>query len=162
MDNELLFHDLQDLHGASLDADAAGNALGSGIFGLENHDMHGAGFDALAAADTLLLVDHVNAGLGILSDCIMFAGTHALAALDADIGLGLVALGNDLDAGQCDIKFLVEGFGAGLHTLQTCHTFGTLFNSELLHSRELSFIIIIASLLYIICSQNATHNIDIF
>ena len=129
----LLFDDLQNLHGASLDTDAAGDALGSGIAFLQNHDLHGADFDTLAAADTLLLVDHVNAGLGVLGNGLMLAGLHALAALDADIGLGRIALGNNLDAGQVGIKLLVECFGTGLNALQTCHALGTLFNSELLH-----------------------------
>ena len=129
----LLFNDLQDLHGASLNADTAGDALGSGIAFLQDHDLHGANLNTLAAADALLLVDHVNAGLGILGDCLMLADLHALTALDADIGLCSIALGDDLDAGQIRIKLLVESFGTSLNALQTSHTLGTLFNSELLH-----------------------------
>ena len=125
----LLLHDFQHFHGAGLDTDAAGNALGSRCFGLQNHDMHGAGLHALAAAHTLLLVDHVHAGLGILGDGIMLAGAHALAALDAGIGLCNVTLGNNLNAAQAGIEFLIESFGAGLDTLQTCHTLGTLLNA---------------------------------
>ena len=131
--SRLLLDDLQDLHGAGLDADAAGDALGSGIAFLQDHDLHGADFDTLAAADTLFLVDHVNAGLGILRDCLMLTDLHALAALDADIGFCSIALGNNLDAGQIGIKLLVECFGTGLNALQTSHALGTLFNSELLH-----------------------------
>ena len=99
--------------------------------------MHGAGFDALAAADTLLLVDHVHAGLGILSDGFVLTCLHALAALDANIGLCAGALGNDLDAAQGDIIHLIESFRASLNTLQTSHTFTILFNNELLHKRIL-------------------------
>ena len=95
----LLFDDLQNIHGASLDADAAGDALGSRALGLQNHDLHGANLHALAAGDALLLIDHVDAGLGVLGDCLMLTDLHALAALDADIGLGTLTLGHDLQAG---------------------------------------------------------------
>ena len=137
---ELLLDDFQNLHGASLDTDAAGDALGGGIAFLQDHDLHGADFHALTAGNALLLVDHVDTGLGVLGNSLMLADLHALAALDADVGLGSIALGNDLDAAEIGIKFLIESFGAGLDALQASHTFGTLFNSELLHNRELSFI----------------------
>ena len=130
---QLLFDDLQDLHGASLDADAAGDALGSGALGLQDHDLHGADLDALAAADTVLLADHVDAGLSVLGDSAVLTDLHALAALDADVGLGVIALGNDLDAGQIGIKLLVESGGAGLDTLQASHALLALLDSQLLH-----------------------------
>ena len=129
----LLFYDLQHFHGAGLDTDAAGDALGSGV--LQAHDLHGADLHALAAADALLLVDHVHAGLGVLGDGLVLAGAHALAALDANVGLGSIALSNDLDAGQVGIKFLIESLGAGLDALQAGHTFSGFINSELLHNR---------------------------
>ena len=132
----LLFDDFQNFHGAGLDADATGNALGGGVAFLQNHDLHGADFDTLAAADTLLLVDHVNAGLGVLGDSLSLTDLHALAALDTGHGLGSVALGNNADAGQILVKLLVESFGAGLDALQTCHTFDIFLNSELLHSEN--------------------------
>ena len=138
---KLLLYDFQQFHGAGLDTDAAGNALGSGILGLQDHDLHGAGLDTLAAADALLLVDHVNTGLGILGNGFVLAGTHALAALDADIGLCSIALCNDADAGKVFVKILIECFGAGLDTLQASHTLSVLFNSELLHKGILSFVI---------------------
>ena len=100
-----------------------------------NHDLHGADLDTLAAGNALLLVDHVNAGLGVLGDGTVLAGLHALAALDADHGLGTGTLGNDLDAGQVGIKLLVECLGAGFHALQTGHALAGLINSELLHNR---------------------------
>ena len=137
MQNNLLFDDLQDLHGAGLDADAAGDALGDGCAFLLGHDLEGAGFLALAATNAELLVDHVHAGLGILGNSLMLADLHALAALNADIGLGSVALGNDLDAGQVGIKLLVESLGASLDTLQASHTFRIFLNNELLHKRTL-------------------------
>ena len=137
----LLFDDLQNIHGASLDADAAGDALGSRALGLQNHDLHGASFHALAAGDALLLIDHVDAGLGILGDCLMLTDLHALAALDAGHGLGTVALGNDLDAGIIGVEFLVEGFGAGLNALQASHTFNILLCNELFHNGGFSFFI---------------------
>ena len=132
----LLFDDLQDLHGASLDTDAAGNALGDRVAFLVDHNLHGANLDALAALDAQLLVDHVNASLGILSDSASLTDLHALATLDADIGLCSIALCNDLDSGQIGVKLLVECFGASLLALQASHTFGTLFNSELLHNEN--------------------------
>ena len=130
----LLLHNLQNFHGAGLGADAAGNALGGRILGLEHHDLHGTSFDTLAAADTLLLVDHVHTGLGILGDGIMLTGAHALAALDTDVGLGTGALGNDLNTAQGNIKLLIKSLRAGLNTLQACHTFCIFLDSELLHS----------------------------
>ena len=129
----LLLHDFQNFHGASLDADAAGDALGSGALGLHDHNLHGAGLDALAAADALLLVDHVDAGLGILGDGLMLTGLHALAALDAGHGLGTSALGDDLDTAEVGVKFLIECVGAGADALQTGHALGILFHGELLH-----------------------------
>ena len=130
---QLLFDDLQDLHGAGLDADTAGDALGCRALGLQDHDLHGAGLDALAAANTGLLVDHVHAGLGVLGDGAVLTGLHALAALDADHGLCVVALGSDLDAAQIGIKLLVESGGASLNTLQASHALFALLNSQLLH-----------------------------
>ena len=134
---KLLFDDLQDLHGACLCADTAGNALGSGALALHDHDLHGACLDALAAADAQLLVDHVDAGLGVLSDGTVLTGSHALAALDAGIGLCAGTLCNDLDAGQIRIEFLVESSGASLNTLQASHTFSILIDNELLHNEIL-------------------------
>ena len=154
----LLLHDLQHFHGAGLDADAAGNALGGGAFGLQHHDLHGAGFHALPAADALLLVDHVNAGLGILSDGLMLAGAHALATLDAGHRLGTAALGNNLDAGQILIEFLIERLGAGLNALQAGHTLGIFLNNELLHSKELPFSIFIVSIIHIKIQKSNDKN----
>ena len=135
----LFFHDLQDLHGAGLDADAAGDALGGGILGLEDHDLHGAGLNTGAAGYAQLLVDHVNAGLGILGDGAMLTGLHALAALDAGHGLGTGALSHDLDAAVIRMELLVEGLGASLHALKTCHALRTLFNHKLLHKKSFPF-----------------------
>ena len=137
--NRLLFHDLQHFHGAGLDADAAGDALGRRIFGLQDHDLHGANCHTGTTADTLLLVDHVNAGLGILGDGLVLTGLHALAALDAGHRLGTGALGDNLDTGQILIKFLIKCFGASLNALQAGHTLHVFLNSELLHGKELSF-----------------------
>ena len=144
----LLFDDLQDLHGAGLDADTAGDALGSGILGLQNHDLHGANLNTLAAADALLLVDHVDAGLGILGNSLMLTGLHALAALNADHGLGSIALSGDLDAGQIGVKLLVKCLGASLNALQAGHTFRILFNSQLFHNGGFSFFKYFTTVLY--------------
>ena len=130
----LLFDDLQNFHGADLYADTASDALGNGVAFLMYHDLHGADLNALAALDALLLIDHVNAGLGILGNSFMLAGFHALAALDADIGLSAGALGKNLDAGIVLMEFLVKSFGASADALQTSHTFYIFLNSELLHN----------------------------
>ena len=133
----LLFDDLQDLHGAGLDTDAAGDALGSSV--LHDHDLHGADLDTLATGDALLLVDHVHTGLGVLSDSLMLTDLHALAALNADVGLCSIALGNDADAAQIFVKLLIESGGTGFDALQASHALCALFNSELLHKRTLLY-----------------------
>jgi hypothetical protein len=138
-ENRLLLDDFQNFHGAGLGTDAAGDALGSGTLIGHNHDLHGAGLDTLAAADTLLLVDHVNAGLGILSDGLMLTGTHALTALNADIGLCSTVLINNLDAGQSHIVYLIESLRTGLDALQASHALCAFYNSELLHKRTLLY-----------------------
>ena len=142
---KLLFDDLQDLHGTSLCADAAGNALGSRALALHDHNLHGACLDALAAADAQLLVDHVDAGLGVLSDGTVLTGSHALAALDAGIGLCASTLCNNLDAGQIGVKLLVESGGAGDHALETGIALGMISYLYLLHYGKTSVIIIIMS-----------------
>ena len=157
----LLFDDLQDFHGAGLDTNAASDALGNRRLFLMYHDLHGAGLHTSAAANAQLLVDHVNAGLGVLGNSTMLTGLHALAAGDAGHRLCAGALGNDLDAAEIGIKFLIESFGAGLDALQASHTFGTLFNSELLHNGKLSFIFNLSFILYMVHLENATVNIDI-
>ena len=132
----LFFNDFQDVHGTGLDTDAAGNTLAGSAAFFQNHYLHGTCLHALTAGNTELLVDHVNAGLGVLGDGLVLAGTHALAALDADVGLGTGALGHDLDTAQGNIIFLIESLGAGLNALQTSHTFTIFLNSELLHKKD--------------------------
>ena len=136
---ELLFDDLQQLHGTSLDADAAGDTLGNGIAFLMNHNLHGAYLNTLAATNALLLVDHVHAGLGILCDRTGFANLHALTALDANIGLCTGTFGNHTDAGQVFIELLVKSGGASPDTLQTGHTLDVLLNCKLLHKKGIPF-----------------------
>ena len=131
----LLLDDLQDLHGAGLDTDAAGDALGSGgTLAVGDDQTEGAGLGALAAAGAELLADHVNAGLGILGDGTVGAGLGAQTALGADLGLGGTLALHDLDAGLGDIIDLVESLGASTNALQTSHTFNIFLNSELLHN----------------------------
>ena len=142
---DLFFHDFQHFHGAGLGADAAGDALGGGV--LQNHDLHGACLHALAAGNTLLLIDHVNAGLGVLGNGLMLTGLHALAALDADRGFGTGTLGNDLDAGQIFVKFLVESLGTSADTLQACHTLDIFLNSKLFHSKGFPFSFIFSNII---------------
>ena len=131
----LLLDDFQNFHGAGLDTDAAGDALGNGVAFLLNHDLGGADFLALAAAGAELLIDHVHAGLGVLGDGTVLADLHALAALNADHRLCAGALGDNLDAGQIGIKLLVERLGASLDTLQAGHALSIFIDSELLHNR---------------------------
>jgi hypothetical protein len=135
----LLLHDFQNIHGADLGTNATGNALGCGAVGLHDHNLHGACFHALAAADTQLLVDHVNAGLGILGNGAVLTDLHALAALNADNRLCALTLGNNLDAGQVLMKLLIESVGTGTDTLQACHALDILLNSQLLHNKSYPF-----------------------
>ena len=137
------FDDFQDLHGASLDTDAAGDALGSGGVLVLDDQAEGAGLGALAAAGAQLLADHVHAGLGILGDGTVGAGLGAQTALGADLGLGSALALHDLDAGLGDIIDLVECLGASLDTLQAGHALRVFLNSELLHiTNPLCFYII--------------------
>ena len=154
---DLFLHDFQQFHRACFDADAAGNALGGGAAFLEHDHVHGAGFGALAAADALLLVDHVHAGLGVLGDGFVLTGTHTLAALNAGVGLGAGTLGHDADTALLLVKFLIERLGTGGDALQTCHALHIFLSSELLHSTELSFIFYSLSL-YMSMQEKATKN----
>ena len=117
---KLLLYDFQNLHGASFDADAAGNALGCvGCAFRHDHHTKGTSCHTFTAADTKLLIDHVHA-LGILRDGAFGAGAGALAAHDAVHDLGLtVGLGDDLDAAEVGIVLLIEGLGAGDNTAHT-------------------------------------------
>ena len=138
---DLVFDDFQHFHGAGLGADATGDALGGGTAFLQDHNLHGAGFHALAAGDAELLVDHVDTGLGILSDGTGLADLHALTALDAGHGLGLACLvGADLNSAESDIKFLVESFSASLNTLQTGHALFIFLNGQFLHKNIYPFL----------------------
>ena len=136
----LFLHDLQHFHGAGLDTDAAGDALGGGAAFLEHDHVHGADLGALAAADALFLVDHVHAGLGVLGDGLVLTGAHTLAALNAGIGLCAGTLGNDADTALILVKFLIKSLGAGSDALQTCHALHIFLSNELLHSTEFSFV----------------------
>ena len=136
---KLLLDDLQDLHGAGLDADAAGDALGSrGVLVLDDQ-AEGAGLGALAAAGAELLADHVNAGLGVLGDGTVGAGLGTQTALGADLGLGSALALHDLDAGLGDVVLLVECLRAGLDTLQASHALGALLDGQLLHKNRSPF-----------------------
>ena len=130
---KLLLDDLQNLHGAGLGADAAGDALGGGGTLVLDDQTEGAGGGALAAVGAELLVDHVDAGLGVLGDGTGLTSLGAQTALGADQGLcGTLAL-HDLDAGLGHIVDLVESLGASLDALQAGHALGTLLNRQLLH-----------------------------
>ena len=103
------------------------------------HDLHGADLHTLATADAVLLVDHINAGLRILGDRTVLTSLHALAALDAGHRLSSSSFCHDLDAGIVGVELLVKRLRACTHALQASHAFNILFDSELLHNRELSF-----------------------
>ena len=100
-----------------------------------NHYLGGANLHAFAAADTIFLVNHVNTGFGILGDGPVLTGLHALAALDAHVGLRTGALRYNLNATVSLVKFLLKGLGACPDAFQARHALGILFHRELLHSR---------------------------
>jgi len=139
----LLLDDLQQLHGAGLDADAAGDALGSGGVLVLDDQAEGAGFRALAAAGAELLVDHVHAGLGILGNGLVLTGLHALTALDTDIGLCACTLCNDLNAGIVLMEFLIKCLGTSADTFQTSHAFDILLYCQFFHNKGFSFYVFI-------------------
>ena len=130
----LLFDNFQNFHGASLDTNAAGDALGNGILVLLNHDLHGAGFHALAAANTVLLIDHVYTGLRVLGDRVMLTAAHALTALNTGHGLCAAVFSYDFDAAQILMKLLIKGGGTSTHTFQASHALHIFLNSKLLHN----------------------------
>ena len=97
----LCLFDLQDLHGTGLRANSAGDTLARVLLILSLDDQaEGTGLHALAAADTFLLIDHVNA-LRVLGDRFLRTGFRALSALYAGHGLRrhAVLLHFDVDAG---------------------------------------------------------------
>ena len=145
---KLLLDDLEDFHRACLDADAAGDALGSGILRLQDHNLHGAGLDALTATDALLLIDHVNASLRVLSNGFMLTDLCTLAALDTGHRLCTGTLCHDLNARQILVELLIKGVGASLHTLQTSHALSVLFNHEFLHNKGYSFLYVFSKAYY--------------
>ena len=138
----LLFYDLQNFHRADLRANTAGDTLGSIAAFLLHHNLHGADLDALTAGGTQLLVDHINAGLGILGDCASLTDLSALAALDAGHGLCSAILIHNADAAQILMEFLIKGFGASANALQASHTFYIFLNGKLLHLIKIPFSII--------------------
>ena len=151
----LLFYDFENLHGASLHADTAGDTLGGGAFAGCDHDLHGADLYTLAARSAELLIDHVDTGLGVLRNSTGLTDLGTFAALNTGHGLCAATLCHDTDAGQIFIEFLVESSGARTHTLQASHALGTLLNSQLLHKKK-SFLFVING--YIIQQQNKNSN----
>jgi hypothetical protein len=63
----------------------------------------------------------------------MLTSLHALAALNADHGLGCVALRGNADAGQVLVKLLIKSLRAGLNALQACHADFIFLDSKLFH-----------------------------
>ena len=129
----LLLDNFEDFHGAGLDTNTTGDALGSNgrILGLDQN-MERANILALATANTELLVDHVNA-LGVLGNGAMLTDSGAFAALHANHWLGLALKIHNLDAGLILMEFLVERIGTCTHTFQTGHAFCALLNRQLFH-----------------------------
>lgn len=134
LNRKLLFDDFQQLHGASLGTDAAGDALG-GIFYIVSldHNMERASVLAGTATGAELLIDGVNS-LGVLGDGAVGAGSCALAALDTYHRLSLALEFNDLEGSLVLVEFLVEGLGASLNTLQASHALNIFFCGELFHN----------------------------
>ena len=136
-----LLDDFQKFHGAGLDADTAGDALGSiGSILRHDHNLEGTRRNALAAADTELLVDHVHA-LGVLGDCAVLTGSCALTALDTGHGFGSAFTLHDLNAGFIRMEFLIEGIGTGSDTFQTGHAIDALLYSKFLHGNPPKFLL---------------------
>lgn len=129
----LLFDDFQDLHGAGLHANTAGDALGGNrrVLCLD-HNMEGAGFHALAAANTELLVDHIDT-LCVLSNGTSLTGSSALAALNTNHGFCFALQLNDLDAGLTGMELFVKSVGTSTNTFQASHALGALLNSQFFH-----------------------------
>ena len=155
--------DLQNLHGAYLDTDTTSNALGSGSHaGLANHDPEGACGLTLATADAELLVDHVNAGLGILGNGTLITSCCALAALNAGHGTDLTGTLYDLHARLILMEFLVKCLGASTDALQASHALGTLFHCKLFHNNTPLCIIFILPYHYIRNSEKINSLTKIF
>ena len=129
----LLLNDLQKLHGACLNANAAGDTLAGRTFSGGNHNLHGAYLCALAAGGAKLLVDHVHTGLGVLRNSTGLANLHALATLDASHGLSLVSFRYNTDAGKIFIKLFVESRGTCANAFQAGHTLNILLYGKSLH-----------------------------
>ena len=133
---QLFLHDLQQLHGTCLDANAAGGALAGiwGVFVLDDQ-AEGTGLDALAAAGAELAADHPDA-LGVLGDRAGGTDLGALAALDTDHGTDVLAALDDLQSGLIGVEFLIVCVGAGADALQTGHALHAFFDGQLFHERS--------------------------
>lgn len=142
----LLFNNFQDFHRTCLDANTAGNALGNRQLGLMYHNLHRTYLDALAAADAFFLIDHVNAGFGILGNGLMLTYLGTLAALDTYVGLGTGSLGYDLQTAQILVEFLIKCFGTCPNTFQASHAGDVFFYGKLFHSKDFSFFFVVCLL----------------
>ena len=129
------------------DADTASNTFCCGVLRLQDHYLHGAHFNTLATADTVLFIDHIDTGLGVLCNCFVLTDLHALAALDTSHRLCTGTLCDDLDAAKIRIELLIKSNRTSAYALQASHTFGILLDSEFLHPRGHSFICILSKTL---------------
>ena len=130
-----LLHDLENVHRASLGADAAGDALGSvALRGIQHDQAERADGNALTAAVAELFVDAVNAGLLILGDSAFGAGTSAFSALNAGLRSGSAFLIDDLDVGFVGMELLIVSFGTGTHARQASHALHGFLRGKLLHN----------------------------
>ena len=124
----LALGNLKHVHGTSLDADAAGNALGGGRhLRLINQNAERTCSLTLATAHTELLIDHVHTGLGILRDSTLFAGSGAFTALHTGHGANFSGALNNLNAGLIRMELLMKCHRASADALQTGHTGASLF-----------------------------------
>ena len=140
---KLLLNDLQDLHGASLGADTAGDTLACSATFRKDNDLGRTSLSTLAAGCTQLLVDHIYTGLGILGDRTAFTSLHTQTALNADHGLRTVLALHDMDAGKIGMECLIESLGAGFNASQASHTFHIFLNSQLFHNGGFSFVFLV-------------------
>jgi hypothetical protein len=117
----------ENVHGTCLDTDTAGDTLGRGDAGGDDHT-EGTDLSALAAAGALVFIDDVNA-LRVLGDGFFRTVLRALATLYTDGRFHLTVFLNDPDAGFILVVALfVKCGGAGVDTGQTSHTLGAFFH----------------------------------
>jgi hypothetical protein len=95
--------------------------------------MEGTSLCALTAGGAQLLINHINTGLGILSDRTVLTSLHAFATLDTCHRLCAALPLNYANTRQIGIKGLMESIGTCANALKARHTLNILFNSKFFH-----------------------------